>query len=637
MLKKKTSQRGSALMLVTIIVLILSGISGAYLTISWWSNRRASQDENGVQALYIAESAAASIITQLNASGGATPEPVPKTALQGGYYWVPMENIVNFGDPSVVGAKNLDPDYFSFQVAGAYNGVVRRLDVLVSHKAGGVFWNAIFAGNDGKIDPLTGKPIQDPNYKLDLNGPKGNADIVKGDVYTAGDINAGGASQILDETGNGVGKVTFGDKNTSTVTGNYQQGTEPGLLIDKNLGPYKDMNQAEYNAKVAKPWTGTPGTSTDPAWIDVESQFKNKGTSNHKWSSDGSAATDIVDAKNPAHFMRKNPTSNSSSTNRTQSYEMTVDQTTLKKPRNDYYIEDPVKLSNGNTVNNNLTDPSLTGQAVNGDTSASMLNITPESNNAVFYVDGNLRVSGENVKSYQFNPTNGAGDIKMTFVVKGNVSLTDNLLYPKWESAKDVVAIIAIKDDVNFPNTTAADFVSPSGVNPVTPNGVTAKSFVDAYNTRASNSGGKMVPLDLNLPADQARASQEYNKIYGSGNVFFGDPGSGTVEHFEAFMYAENNFYATNLDSSKDSGGTSKVEIYGNMTAGNQVSMERATNKVGYNGYIPLRVTFDPAVRNGIRPPWIPDTPGQAGIDWHVASWKQSASTAELNNKLEKQ
>src|SRR5438067_12724835 len=105
----------STMMLVAVIVLILVGISGAYMSISWWNSKRTSQDESGIQALYIAESAAASYINQLNATV-TVPQPLNKQYLAGGHDWVPAENIVDFGDPSV-GLLNHQPDYASFQVA----------------------------------------------------------------------------------------------------------------------------------------------------------------------------------------------------------------------------------------------------------------------------------------------------------------------------------------------------------------------------------------------------------------------------------------------------------------------------------------------------------------------------------------
>ena len=69
-----------------------------------------------------------------------------------------------------------------------------------------------------------------------------------------------------------------------------------------------------------------------------------------------------------------------------------------------------------------------------------------------------------------------------------------------------------------------------------------------------------------------------------------------------SFMFAENNFYTTNLDTTKASGGTQKIEIYGNMTAGNHVKMPR--NQTA--GYVPLNVTFDTLIQAGGGPPDLP-------------------------------
>src|SRR5688572_16616213 len=140
MIKRHDSEGGSALMMVVIIVLILVGISGAYMSVSWYNSKRAYQDENGAQALFIAEAGAAAFITELNALG-IPPAAKTKQFMAGGFYWVPTENMVDFGNAAVVGAANVDPDYWSFQVAANYNGVVRRLDVMITGKKGGVFWN----------------------------------------------------------------------------------------------------------------------------------------------------------------------------------------------------------------------------------------------------------------------------------------------------------------------------------------------------------------------------------------------------------------------------------------------------------------------------------------------------------------
>src|SRR6185295_16351750 len=155
-MKKKQSQRGSALLLVTVVLLIMIGISGAYLTLSWGNKTRSMQDYNSNQALFIAEAGAAAYISNLNATSGL-PAPInTKQYIAGGYYWVPTENFVDFSNAAIVGANNkaestASNPYYAFQVAGKYGNVTRRLDVIVTGAQGGVFWNAIYAGNSGDI------------------------------------------------------------------------------------------------------------------------------------------------------------------------------------------------------------------------------------------------------------------------------------------------------------------------------------------------------------------------------------------------------------------------------------------------------------------------------------------------------
>ncbi|HLY08136.1 MAG TPA: hypothetical protein VKW04_02405 [Planctomycetota bacterium] len=628
MLKRRRSEQGSAMLIVTIILIILVGISGAYMTISWANKRRANLDVASTQALYIAEAGAAAYVSNLNS--GVNPAPLAKQYLAGGYYWVPVENMVDFSNAAMVGTVNSTENaaglsYVAFQVAGKYGGVTRRLDVIANHQAGGVFWNAIFAGNQG--DPTRGG-LKTPGYTLNLQGgtsASGSAvnDAVNGNVYSGGNVNITGQATMTGIGGVGTDTVTYNGTNSSSVTGpTYTPGQEPTLSIPRTYGPSQNMSEAQYKAGLYNGSRDSNGT----AWVDVGAQFNSSAaTPNHTWV-DGTHATDITNVNNPAHIFRKNPSSQSGASNRTAAYEQTIDTTTVGpagNTRNDYYMEDP--------TNSSVTNASLTGVPVNGDTTASMLHIAPSGNNAVYYVPGNLRVSGEPIKSYQLDPMSGTGSIKMTMVVQGNVSLTDNILYPNWESTTDSMAIIAIADPM-YPNSVASDFAAGSGSVPLTPNGVSIDTFITQYNQRAANArnNGLIMPdLNLTVQSDWARASQEYNKIYGSGNVFFGDPGSGTVEHFEAFMYAENNFYATNLNSTNASGGTTKMEIWGNMTAGNQVSIDRTTS----TGYIPLHVMFDPAIMGSNPPPGLPSTPQTSGQPWVIASWRQSANTAETTQQ----
>ncbi len=56
-----------------------------------------------------------------------------------------------------------------------------------------------------------------------------------------------------------------------------------------------------------------------------------------------------------------------------------------------------------------------------------------------------------------------------------------------------------------------------------------------------------------------------------SGNIYFGDPVFGTLEHMSAYMYAENDFLDNNLSAS----GSATVTIDGIMSAGNHVAINR--------------------------------------------------------------
>lgn len=86
-----------------------------------------------------------------------------------------------------------------------------------------------------------------------------------------------------------------------------------------------------------------------------------------------------------------------------------------------------------------------------------------------------------------------------------------------------------------------------------------------------------------------------------SGNIYFGDPAFGTLENMDSFMYAENNFYDSNLSAS----GSSKLVLNGNMTAGNQVAINRDSGK----NHTKLTVNFDNRLMNqSLALPGIPGT-----------------------------
>jgi hypothetical protein len=98
-----------------------------------------------------------------------------------------------------------------------------------------------------------------------------------------------------------------------------------------------------------------------------------------------------------------------------------------------------------------------------------------------------------------------------------------------------------------------------------------------------------------------------------SGNIYYGDPVFGTLEHMEAFMYAEDTFYDNNLDES----GSTEVTLYGNMSAGNQVDINRDSG----TQHTKLTVRFDSRIVKGSLvmpglPPQFVGAPGFVTVSW---------------------
>jgi hypothetical protein len=107
-------------------------------------------------------------------------------------------------------------------------------------------------------------------------------------------------------------------------------------------------------------------------------------------------------------------------------------------------------------------------------------------------------------------------------------------------------------------------------------------------------------------------------KVADSGNIYFGDPEYGTLEQMHAFMYAENNFIDKNLSAS----GSAKVTVYGNMTAGNKVDIQRDYG----TQHSKLTVNYDGRISSGdLDMPGLPTTEGAGGDDWAFQAMRRAA------------
>ncbi len=337
---------------------------------------------------------------------------------------------------------------------------------------------------------FAGNTSGDGTYDLEFGGVGTQADEITGNVYSGGNV------AITDDAAVN-GKIT--------ATGSINGGSgDTGETL-----PVPDIAALDY------------ANNNDH---DVAASFAADGYS----ASDALGGTALqMPESDPSHIFRLNPSDRSSDTAATA--------------KDDYFLEDPYEaVISSSTVNEaNATPITLSGQDGNPG---------PSGTDKVYYIDGNLWVHNKNIYSFKF-ANSGSEPIRVTFVVKGNIYFSDNILYE--DSADDAVAFVAIDD-----------------------------------------------PREID-----------------SGNIYFGDPVFGTLEQMDAFMYAENNFYDNNLDAA----GSKTVTVNGNMTAGNQVLINR---DVGTQ-HSKLTVNFDDRLATGaVTLPGLPAAQGGAGV-YSVASWRK--------------
>ncbi len=337
---------------------------------------------------------------------------------------------------------------------------------------------------------FAGNSSGDPNYDLTFGGTGLQADDINGNVYSGGNIRLTGTATI-DGTARANGSI-------SGVTGETGVTQPIPDIAGMNYAVNNDVNVA---AAFASATYGGGGSYGGNAWQLPES--------------------------NRAHIFRKNPSDRTADTGPTA--------------KDDYFLEDRFEPFNGSATIAPSGGSHITISGVAGEPGSN-------GNNLVYYIDGNLWIHNKN--AYSFTLWNSADTpIKVTFVVKGNIYISDNIFYDNPD--KDGLALIAIKDSA----------------------------------------------------------------VANSGNIYFGDPTFGTLEYMSAFMYAENNFYDNNLSAS----GSAKVTVHGNMTAGNQVKINRDFG----TQHSKLTVNFDSRIWDGDLT--LPGLPSQSGADptWVVASWRE--------------
>lgn len=226
----------------------------------------------------------------------------------------------------------------------------------------------------------------DPSYTLALGGTGTKADQVDGDVYSGGNLTVSG---------------------NAAVTGTVQAaGTITGIAGDRV-------------AEIAPPNLAARHYETNND-VNVSAEFRTSGTNTYS-SSYGGTAVQLPEA-NPAHIFRKNPSDRADEIRGTT--------------KDDYFLEDPYQTVNtSSSVNSNNATP-ITLSGLGGAPGVS-------GTKKLYYIDGNLWVHNLNIYNFVIKH-NEADGVQVTFVVKGNIYLSDNILLRN--PVKDGIALIALKD-----------------------------------------------------------------------------------------------------------------------------------------------------------------------------------------------
>lgn len=259
-------QDGSASVIALLVVVTMLGVSGAVLAVSMHGQTERVGVVADEQALYAARAGVAHAVANLTAGdAGAIGDADAPVSFGGGDYWATIK-------------ANAD-DTITVMSVGSARGRQHAVEATIQAPVGGIYQNAIFAGNGSA----------DATYTLDLGGKGLQADLVDGDIYSGQDV-------VLKDQADVTGTI----RASGTITGSDG---ETG-----STQPIPDLAGMNY-----------PATAD----FDVAALFS-KAT--YKSAAAGGSAWQLPE-KSPAHIFRKNPSDRTTETASTS--------------KDDYFLEDP--------------------------------------------------------------------------------------------------------------------------------------------------------------------------------------------------------------------------------------------------------------------------------------------------------
>ena len=242
-LRTPAHERGTVLVVVLGMVVMLGIACSAFLMMSISSNREQSTTIHRRKALYVAEGGITEALVQLAptlivgtpAMLGTEAEP---QAVLGGRYWVTGRRSVD-GTIELVGTGQYRNERVTIAANFEQNASLRDF--------------AVYAGNSSG----------DPDYEFNLGGVGPTADAVTGDVYVSGDITLTGDS-TLDGDAYVTGIVTG-----NPITGSEHESTPP--VAPPDLSAMNYAATSDFYIDVSTPFDGSGNLPEgDPRHIFVK-------------------------------------------------------------------------------------------------------------------------------------------------------------------------------------------------------------------------------------------------------------------------------------------------------------------------------------------------------------------------------
>ncbi len=543
--------RGSVMIAVSFVIMMISVLGMVYsmttlathrLTISYRDGDMAMAGamagvEYGLHKLaYLADQTAVDFADQISLANGQA----IRVNSRGG-----AAQIIIGGNPMATVAM--------LEAESTVRGVTKSVRVTVyndSEEIHELYYKAIFAANSHGVP-----------YTLEFTGKDNDADDIRGDAHNNGDI---------EFSLNAFSTWNWGN-NKCTATGLVQRVDEIGVpnLIKGGGDAYinaPDLRGMGYEnpARRYREWDGAfQGPANDI--IDVGDAYAHYAGSlqtiriaqeggyfgaggYYEWNNSAKALPDSA-AANFFQYDYQN--------HYVKSY-TAGDDTRIDQTKN-YYVG----ARNGGTSG---TYGNIYGLYGGGH---AVIQISPQQNNKIYYVDGNLWFDSDGCNHLFFVPGPGVDKLNITIVVKGNVYIGDQI----W----------TIPDDKqkNIGGSTAAQAFSmldpDSGIALIAMND--GETFDDVNKNGKYDEGETIVgrsnpatplPAGNNASPEGTYASGYRGRMEGSGNVVFGDTIDGPIGVVHAFLYAENNFVDITSSGSDQTSFTR-----GNMTAGNRVYLSR--------------------------------------------------------------